>query len=124
MKLRFRKNTLRLRVNQREVEELAAGNPLEEVVHFPGDASLAYVLSPSESQAPGASLESSIIRISAPSALVKDWAASGDIGLYFDLPANGSSLRIAIEKDLQCTDGPPEEKDPYAFPRETEKGCN
>jgi hypothetical protein len=124
VKLRFRKNTLRLRVNQREVEDLAAGNRLEEVVHFPADARLAYILSPCQGDEPAASLESSTIRISAPQAAVKRWATSEEIGLYFEVPANGTSLQVAIEKDLECLDGPPEEQDPYAYPREVGKSCN
>lgn len=59
----------------------------------------------------------------APGELVQDWAEGEQIGLYFDLPADSSVLTVAIEKDLECVDGPPEEKDPDAFPRAAEKVC-
>jgi hypothetical protein len=123
MKLRFRENSLRLRVNQREVETLASGASLEEQVHFPGDARLAYVLRSTAEAAPKASFEQGVIRISAPRNQVSDWAGSDSIGMYFDLPANGASLRVAIEKDLECVDGPEEERDPDAFPRTPWKKC-
>jgi hypothetical protein len=102
MKLRFRQNNLRLRVNQREVDELASGTALEEDVSFPGNARMRYILEPYGQHTAAASFE---------------WANSEAIGMYFDLPANGSVLRVAIEKDLECVDGPPEERDPDAFPR-------
>jgi hypothetical protein len=116
MKLRFRQNSLRLRVNQREVDELAAGIALQEDVSFPGNARMRYILEP-YGQHTAASFEDGVIRVSAPGNDVKEWANSEAIGMYFDLPANGSLLRVAIEKDLQCVDGPPEERDPHAFPR-------
>ena len=122
MKLRFRQNSLRLRVNQREVHELASGIALEEDVSFPGNTRMRYILEPYGQGTAAASFEGGVIRISAPGNDVKQWANSDAIGMYFDLPADGSSLRVAIEKDLECTDGPPDERDPDAFPR-SDKTC-
>jgi hypothetical protein len=121
MKLRFRGNSLRLRVNRREVETLANGSAVEERIVFPGDASLAYVLEASAA-APGCIFEQGVIRVSAPPRDLANWAANDEVGLYFELPANGSLLKIAIEKDLECVDGPMDERDPEAFPR-VEKVC-
>jgi hypothetical protein len=123
MKLRFRKNSLRLRVNQREVENLASGKALEERIEFPGDASISYVLETTERSSPEASFRQGVIRVSAPHAQVHDWARGDSIGMYFELPANGTPLKVAVEKDLECVDGPPEERDPDAFPRSPRKNC-
>ncbi|MGI8962112.1 MAG: DUF7009 family protein [Bryobacteraceae bacterium] len=117
MKLRFRENTIRLRVNRRELENLASGAPLEERVYFPGDACLRYVLETSTQSCPGASFADGTIRVSAPQHLVGDWAKHDTIGIYFDFPVNGSELRVAVEKDLECAEGPAEDRDPDAFPR-------
>jgi hypothetical protein len=117
VKLRFRKNSLRLRVNQLEAANLASGTALEERVNFPGDACIRYVLEVSVQSSPRASFADDTIRISAPQHLVRDWAATGTIGIYFDLPVNGSELRVAIEKDFECLEGPVDEQDPDAFPR-------
>jgi hypothetical protein len=117
MKLRFRKNSLRLRVNQKEVELLASGALLEEHVHFPVGPTLSYLLQASTGSAAAATYCNGAIRVSTPMQQVTDWALSGEIGIYFDLPANGSVLKVAIEKDLECKDGPAEEIDPDAFPR-------
>lgn len=123
MKLRLRGNSVRLRVNRREVDGLAAGASLEQKVHFPGEASFSYVLEASKDARPGASFRQGVIRISAPHTLIQDWATGDSIGIYFELPANGASLTVAIEKDLECVDGSPEERDPEAFPRSTRKNC-
>jgi hypothetical protein len=112
MKLRFRKNSLRLRLNQREVAHLASGHALEERVEFPGNAALVYRLLP-DSPSPFAGYENGAITIAVPAATVRAWESAEEIGLYYSL----ENLDIAIEKDLQCNDGPAEEKDPLAYPR-------
>jgi hypothetical protein len=122
VKLRFRKNSLRLRVNRHEAADLASGSALEERVSFPGDACIRYVLEVSAQSSPKASFAENTIRVSAPQHLVRDWAANDTIGIYFDLPVNGSELRVAIEKDLECLEGPAEERDRDAFPR-SRKNC-
>src|ERR1700733_4128119 len=111
MKLRFRKNSLRLRVNQQEAEMLAAGTELEEQVTFAGGAILSYVLVPSLDGKAAANFDGQQIRVIAP---LRDWACADEIGFYFEVEPE---LKVAIEKDLECVDGPEEEKDPHAFPR-------
>jgi hypothetical protein len=123
MKLRFRGNSLRLRLNQREVETVASGSALEERIAFPGSGSLSYVLDSDAQFGPRASFREGVIRVSAPPSELKQWAGSNGIGLYFELGAHGSALKIAIEKDLECVDAPPEERDPEAFPRQVGKSC-
>jgi hypothetical protein len=123
MKLRFRDNSLRLRLNRREVETVAAGSLLEERVLFPGEDILSYVLEPGPRSEPDVSFRQGVVRICAPAPKLREWAASEAIGLYFEFPAGARVLKVAIEKDLECTDGPPEERDPDAFPRGSGKNC-
>ena len=123
MKLRFRNNSLRLRVNQREVKGLAEGETLAEEIRFPGHTRMSYVLEASLEAAPKASFQQGVIRVTAPREQVQQWATSEAIGLYFELAADGTDLRIAIEKDLECVDGKVEERDPHAFPRSISKNC-
>lgn len=118
MKLRFRKNSLRLRVNQVEAQMLAAGEQLQEEVQFPGAARFAYTLRAKEGATPEVNFRDGVITVAAPADVVGRWAASDEVGMYFEIPP----IRIAIEKDLECIDGPPEERDPHAFPR-TGGGC-
>ncbi len=123
MKLRFRSNTLRLRVNRREVEALASGEPVRENVFFPGNIIFTYTFEPDSNASPRATFDGNAIRVGAPIAAVRDWARSDTVGLYFDIPASSKTLKIAIEKDLECIDGAPGEQDPEAFPRYPEKTC-
>ncbi|MFL6450825.1 MAG: DUF7009 family protein [Bryobacteraceae bacterium] len=123
MKLRFRKNSLRLRVNQREVQTLASGAAIVEEVLFPGNARMTYTLQAAPCDSAHARYEGGNISVLAPRELVQDWADSEQIGVYFDLPAGTTILTVAIEKDLECVDGPPAERDPDAFPRTAEEVC-
>lgn len=123
MKLRFRKNSLRLRLNQREAASLAAGSVLQETIHFPGDSEMSYILEPVVDPDARASFRDGVIRIGAPQERLKEWAGNDSVGMYFDFPANGSALKVAIEKDLECLDGPEEERDPYAYPRTDSTAC-
>ena len=123
MKLRFRENSLRLRVNRREVESLASGAILREEIHFPGNSRMAYFLESSRKPSPEAWFREGVIRVCAPWTQVKEWANSDLIGMYFELPTNGALLKIAIEKDLECIDAPAEERDPDAFSRVQAGNC-
>ena len=102
---------------------LASGRSIEEKITFPGNAQLCYALETRDEPSPAASFERNEIRISAPRETVRDWAEGGEIGLYFEFPADGNTLKVAIEKDLECVDGPLEERDPEAFPRAVSSGC-
>lgn len=123
MKLRFRNNSLRLRLNRREAETVAAGSTLKEQVFFPGGNTFAYSLEATERVHAEASFQKGTLRVATPSLELKEWANGAAIGIYFELPANGSMLKIAIEKDLECVEAAPEERDPDAFPRSAGNNC-
>lgn len=110
-------------MNQREVQSLASGAALKEEIVFPGNARMTYTLQASRENFSQAKYEGGNISVLAPKELINDWAGSEQIGIYFDLPAERGVLAVAIEKDLECVDGPPEEKDPDAFPRAVESVC-
>ncbi len=71
MKLRFLQNSLRLRVNRREVDGLSSGQTLNEQVHFPGDTRLAYVLETAPSTEAQVEFKAGTIRVAIPSAAVQ-----------------------------------------------------
>ena len=109
-------------MNRREVENLSTGLPLKEYVDFPGKSRFAYTLESVPSDVPLAEFREGTLRIVIPAANVRDWASTDAIGMYFELAASGSLLKLAIEKDLECVDGPLDERDPDAFPRSV-KSC-
>ena len=110
-------------MNRLEVENLAAGGSLEERVEFPGGARLSYILESTSEPAGAATFRDGIIRVSAPEWEMKDWARGEAIGLYFQVRVDQAALHVAIEKDLECMEGPREERDPDAFPRRLGKNC-
>jgi len=63
-------------------------------------------------------LENGELMLTIPAVDARAWATRDEeIGLYYDQKlAGGGSLRIMIEKDFQCIDGPPEEIDPAGYP--------
>lgn len=117
MKLRLRGNSIRLRLNRRDVDGLASGNALEERVFFPGSARLSYAIEPRSDGCAAVCFDGAAIRIAVPAAAVSEWARSEEIGLYYNFSTVDQPLKVAIEKDLECLHGPEEEQDPEAFPR-------
>jgi hypothetical protein len=116
MKLRLRGNSIRLRLNREDVDRLALGNILEEQVFFPGSNRFCYCLEPSANGA-AAHFDGSSIRITVPLTAISEWAASREIGLYFDFQTGEQPLKVAIEKDLECLHDTGEEPETLAFPR-------
>lgn len=120
MKLRFRENSLRLRLNRNEVTALAGGKPLQQSVAFPGGGSFSYRLSTGAGGSPSASFAEGTVSVALPQGSVREWAALDEIGLYYRLDTADEPLEIAVEKDLECIDAPGEERDPLAYPRKAE----
>ena len=123
MKLRLKENSIRLRLNQSEVTAVASGEVLRQDVVFPGDSRLSYLLRATQASGPSVSFESGVIEVCLPEVTIQHWFRVEDIGVYFHSPAGSSELHVAIEKDLECLDGPPGEYDPDAFPRLLRKSC-
>jgi hypothetical protein len=120
MKLRLRGNSLRLRLNQNDVADLVSGRTLVETLTFPGGASFQYTLAGRGSTIDAsAQLVASTIAVTLPEEKVQHWAVADDVGIYFELAAGEGVLKVAVEKDLECLDAPLEERDPFAYPRET-----
>lgn len=84
---------------------------------------MSYILQPVSNGWANASFREGVIRVGAPQAQLQSWASSDTVGIYFDFPANGTGLKVAIEKDLECLDGPEEERDPDAYPRSSTTVC-
>jgi hypothetical protein len=113
MKLRIRGSSLRLRLGQSEVDELAERGVVAEEIAFGAAPSerLAYVLACSaEATAVTARLEPAAIRVIVPTALARQWATSNEqVGIEGEQAiGEGRTLRILIEKDFACLAPRPE----------------
>ncbi|MGH9552010.1 MAG: DUF7009 family protein [Terriglobales bacterium] len=124
MKLRIQGNAIRLRLNRKEVAELAAAGQILESVEFSsaGDQRLAYAIEvDAKLSAVAADYQRGRITIRLPRSLAREWLETEQIGVKGEQPlGSGGVLRILIEKDFQCLhteDGRVEnEVDPEAYP--------
>lgn len=115
MKIRLFGDSIRVRLNQAEVESLAAGGAVEMVIPFPGEA-FACTVQPS-----GSSIEvrhaGGRLSILVPLAQTKAWAASTEEGMYADQHAGaGATVRVLIEKDYRCVHRPDAPDNAGTFP--------
>ncbi len=122
MKLRIRGNSIRLRLEQQEVRQLAHTGVVEEIVSFPASASFKYSLRLHQSDQFEARFEQGTIAVFVPNEKGKTWAASDDVGIYAEIPSGDAGLKIAIEKDFQCLHKRPDEDESDMFVNPLKKG--
>ncbi len=123
MKLRIKGNTIRLRLTQTEVDNLANG-VVEDKTQFPTGNSLVYRIK--SGVAFNVDFKEGVISISVAANEIKSWASSDKIELANSVELeNKERLEISIEKDFKClTDRPKEdESDMYPNPLEKHVKC-
>lgn len=115
MKLRIRGNSIRLRLEQHEVKQLAETSVVKEAVSFPASADFIYALRLHQSNKFKAEFEKGTIAIYVPHVAGKNWAEGEDVGIYSEIPNGEAALRVAIEKDFQCLHKRPDEDESDMF---------
>ena len=124
MKLRLRGNTLRLRLRQGEVRQLAETGWVEERTEFaPGSPPLVYALRADDAPAVGASFDRGHIIVRVPRATARQWAAGEQVGIEGAQETGGEPLHILIEKDFACLDAAAGESQDDAFPNPRGAKC-
>lgn len=103
MKLRIKGNSLRLRLTQGEVTQLARAGRVSERVSFPGGVGLEYCLeTDTKVEEISAIYDNNRISIRVPAAAARAWQGSDTVTLERDQPLGTQSLRIILEKDFAC----------------------
>lgn len=104
MKLRIRDNSVRLRLERSEVEQLRDKGLISAHTNFPGGRQFKYVLESSPASVkPGAFLSESVMTVRLPESTVFGWANSEQVAITGDLLLDeGDMLRILVEKDFAC----------------------
>ncbi|EDM74186.1 hypothetical protein PPSIR1_17550 [Plesiocystis pacifica SIR-1] len=117
MKLRIRADSLRLRLTQGEVRQLAERGRVDAACRF-GPRALEYALAVGAIDQPCARFEGDRVEVLLPAAMAQAWATSEQVGIEHEqaLPEAGASLRLLIEKDFQCLAPRAGEEDSDAFP--------
>lgn len=117
MKLRIKGSSLRLRLTQGEIRELAEGRAVEEQVPFAAQATLTYRLQ-RDPKIPEitASYAGNIIEIRVPERAAAQWCDTEQVALSRSQPVPGGELRIALEKDFACLAPRTDEDESDNFP--------
>jgi hypothetical protein len=120
MKLRIKGNSIRLRLGQSEVLQLAINGKVEESTQFGPfrEQSLRYTISASpDVRDVSANFINRSITIRVPWSIVHEWVTTDQVSI--DALQRNSvdvDLRILIEKDFECIDPAPGESQEDAFP--------
>ena len=121
MKLRIKGNSIRLRLGQSEVRRMREVGIVEESTTFDilGGQRLDYVLCTGPNlPAITASFDGGRIVVRIPTALLREWAETDQVGIErIQVGSGGRELKIRIEKDFECIDAPADEPQEDAFPR-------
>jgi hypothetical protein len=117
MKLRIKGASLRLRLTQGEMRELAERGQVEETVPFTGGVSLVYRLRlDAAAEQIQASLRDNVVQILLPEALARSWCDSDQVTLARTQPLAQGSLQITLEKDFACLAPRSDEDESDNFP--------
>jgi hypothetical protein len=107
MKLRMQANSIRLRLKQREVDQLVQTGRVEEKIAFGSEGAFHYVLESSHAVPTlQATLRDTGILVQVPAKSVLHWASSDEVGIEVHQSAgHGEELQLLIEKDFACLNG-------------------
>lgn len=103
MKLRIKGSSLRLRLTQGEVQQLAETGEVQEQVPFSASATLTYRLKrDSKIKDITANYIGNLIEILIPERASREWCASDRVTLEHSQRVAGGELRVTLEKDFAC----------------------
>lgn len=128
MKLRLRKNSVRVRMDRKDVAELLGlGHVLDTIRFGPGvDHTFTYavVVGVAPAGRPHAHYHAGRLVLTIDSEDAEAWAEGGAVGFDHEQPVNGGTVRVILEKDFACLDRPAgdERDDEWAFSNPT-GGC-
>lgn len=117
MKLRFDKNSLRLRLKKSDMEKLRNDQSITETIPFPhGTFTYSLTIAPQQA-AVSALVEDQSIKVILPPALALHWMNSNEVGIYHTIPADANNqLDLLIEKDFPCKEINEEDQQDYFTP--------
>src|SRR5262249_22953691 len=120
MKLRLKGNSMRVRLDRRDIERLIDEGRVDDAVRFgPGLASSYGVeRGPAPRERPKASSTAGSLLIRIDPEDAEGWLAGDRVGFDHLQPVDGGVVRVLLEKDFACIDRPAGEEadDAYAFP--------
>ena len=113
MKLRIQDNSLRLRLNKKEVACLRDLGSVESAIRFSANRVLAYsVTSSPDADAISVRYEGDLICVFLPTHTASEWAKNDEV----TLEGSDSGVHIVVEKDFQCLHRSGSASDSDAYP--------
>ena len=123
MKIRILGNSIRLRLTQSEVKNIAEKGKIEERTQFGGmlNSTLIYSLEKKETTEINADFSNNHIQVVLPEKTADEWANSNQVGIENKIQlSDGSTFRILIEKDFKClTERGEDESDHFPNPADS-----
>lgn len=120
MKLRIKGNSVRLRLDRRDLGELVQDGRVEDAVRFGPGRSFTYsiVTGKAERERPHIDYAEGNLMITIDRDDVLAWQASDLVGFDHQQAVEGGAVRVTVEKDFACLDRPAGEEadDAWAFP--------
>jgi len=102
VKLRILGDTIRLRLDRAEVDQVGAGNVVSAATTFPDGAVFCYRLEPGMA-ATEAVFSDGCISLKVLAETLTAWATDDhQVGVYQDLALPEGTLALRIEKDFEC----------------------
>jgi hypothetical protein len=127
LKLRILDNSIRLRLNQSEVERVNTEGLVKGQVRFAGSNAFSYVLESSPATVkPEAHVSNNVLTVRIPQPDIRQWAESEQVSISSEQNLDaGEQLKILVEKDFACL-SPREgedESDMFPHPDADRKTC-
>lgn len=103
MKIRICDDSIRLRLERDEVEQVGSGATVTCATHFPDGGQFRYCLGVGDVATATASFEGGCIQLTLPHAVARHWAQD-DTEVSIDVlqSLTEGSLRLLVEKDFEC----------------------
>lgn len=120
MKLRLKGNSIRLRLDRRDIEQLIDKGRVDAAVRFGPGLAFSYAVATGQAPQgrPTAHYTDGCLTIRIDPDDADEWLAGDRVGFDHHQPVDGGFVRVLLQKDFACIDRPlgEEADDAYAFP--------
>jgi hypothetical protein len=120
MKLRLKGNSIRVRLDRRDIERLIEKGRVDDAVRFGPELAFSYAVEAGLAPRgrPTAHYTVGCLTILIDPNDADEWLSGDRVGFDHQQPVDGGFVRVLLEKDFACIDRPTgdEADDAYAFP--------
>ncbi len=120
MKLRIRGNSIRIRLQMSEIEQLSQTGRVTETISFAPDQALVYsILSSDDADTISVGFSDNEVAVKIPRGIAKNWCESEEVSLETSQVIHKEiRLKILLEKDFKCLTRRGDEGDMFPNPNE------